>query len=66
MKIIVIYKDLPEWDSGVINKENYEYPTKSRGNRRIFRHSAPMRLGANRQRGMDSVRKNTNEVHKVN
>ena len=42
----IIGWDLPEYDSGVMNKENYEYPT-SRGNRRIFRHSAPMRLGAN-------------------
>ena len=32
---------------GVMDKENNEYPTLSRGNRRIFRHSAPMRLGTN-------------------
>ena len=49
---------------GVMDKENNEYPT-SRDNRRIFRHSAPMRLGANEQRGIDSVRKNANEMHKV-
>ena len=29
---------------GVMDKENNEYPT-SRGNRRIFRHSAPMDWG---------------------
>ena len=43
-RLEVIGQDLPEWDSGVKDKENYEYPT-SRGNRRIFRRSAPMRLG---------------------
>ena len=32
---------------GVMDKENNEYPTSSRDDRRIFRHSAPMRLGAN-------------------